>query len=66
MKIAKTNDGEQVEASESAPREAICVFCGGLVILRGRKLMGSDKKAYFWRHQDNKNMNCRGRSRSGQ
>ena len=64
MKIAQTKDGEQVEASETAPREAICSFCGGLVILRGRRLMGNDGMAYFWRHMDNKNMNCRGRSRS--
>ncbi len=64
MKVAKTDDGDQVEASESAPKEAICPYCGGIVILRGRRLMGQDKKSYFWRHQDNKNMNCPGRSRS--
>ena len=64
MKVAQTENGEQVEASESAPQEAICPFCGGLVILRGRRLMGNNNKAYFWRHRDNKNMNCRGRSRS--
>lgn len=65
MKVAQTEDGEQVEASESAPKKAICLYCGGIVILRGRKIMGQDDKSYFWRHQDNKNMNCRGRSRSG-
>ncbi|MDX1417216.1 MAG: hypothetical protein R3293_23620 [Candidatus Promineifilaceae bacterium] len=66
MKTAKTKDGERVEASEEAPQEAICMYCGGVVILRGRRRMGTSKKSYFWRHLDNKNMNCRGRSRSGQ
>jgi len=63
MKIAKNQDGKEIDAKEDAPQEAICLFCGGVVILRGRRRMGSDKKSYFWRHLDNKNRNCRGRSR---
>ena len=64
MKIAKTSDGEKIEAAKDSPPKAICPYCGGEVILRGRKLMGSKEKSYFWRHLDNKNRKCPGRSRS--
>jgi len=64
MKIAQTADGEKIEAAKDSPRIAICSYCAGEVILRGRKIMGSKEKSYFWRHLDNQNRNCPGRSRS--
>jgi hypothetical protein len=64
MKIAKSTDGAEIEAEKDAPSKAICPYCAGEVILRGRRVMGSDEKSYFWRHLDNKNRNCPGRARS--
>ena len=64
MKSAKTADGKKIEAAEDSPSKAICPYCGGEVVLRGRKLMGSKEKSYFWRHLDNQNRKCPGRVRS--
>jgi hypothetical protein len=63
VKTAKTIDGKIIEASESAPPKAICPYCGGEVTLRSRRMMNSDVKAYYWRHRNNENRNCSGRSR---
>ncbi len=63
MKTALTSDGKQIEASADAPEEAICPHCGGVVLLRGRRVMGTDKKSYFWRHTPGANPDCPGRSR---
>ena len=65
MDIAKTTAGAQVTASNNAPKEAICPYCGGVVTLRSRKLMGNQGRSYYWRHRDNENRNCPGRSRRG-
>ena len=64
MKLAQTAEGLEIEAAEGAPKQAICAYCGGVVILRGRKLMGKDEKSYYWRHLDNQNRKCPGRVRS--
>jgi len=64
MKIAQHPDNQQaVTACEDAPKFAICPYCGGTVILRQRKRMNGEI-VYFWRHQDNLQRNCNGRSRS--
>lgn len=65
MKTAKTSKGTEVLASEKAPQEAVCPYCKGVVILRRRKLMNNNGYAYFWRHRDNQNLDCPGRSRRG-
>ncbi|MFN2161052.1 MAG: hypothetical protein ACK2UN_03165 [Candidatus Promineifilaceae bacterium] len=65
MKTAQAQDGTEVIASNEAPIEAICPYCKGIVILRKRKLMNNGGYVYFWRHRDNKNRNCPGRSRRG-
>lgn len=64
MKTAQTKDGIPIPANEDAPSEATCPYCGGIVILRRRKLMNSRGYSYYWRHLDNKNRSCPGRSRS--
>lgn len=64
MKLAQTAEGQKIAAADGAPNQAICTYCGGKVVLRGRKLMGSSKKSYYWRHLDNQNRNCPGRVRS--
>lgn len=65
MKVALTSHDEtqqMVTASETAPVKAVCPYCHGAVILRRRKRMNGGC-AYFWRHQDNHNRVCNGRSR---
>jgi hypothetical protein len=62
MKVAQHPKNEQpVTASNHAPDKAICPHCGGMVMLRKRKCM-SGEYVYFWRHQDNQNRACNGRS----
>ncbi|MCB9420255.1 MAG: hypothetical protein H6667_10635 [Ardenticatenaceae bacterium] len=63
MKTAKTKDGKLITASETAPEEAICPYCGGAVTLRSRSTMNGGKKSYYWRHLNNQNRNCSGRYR---
>jgi hypothetical protein len=58
VKIATLKNGKPVTASKSAPDQAICPICGGMVILRKRKKMGSSELTYFWRHKDGKNIEC--------
>lgn len=58
MKIAKLANEEQVTASGRVPNQAICLFCGGKVVLRKRKKMGGNEMTYYWRHMDGKNNNC--------
>ena len=62
MKIAQTQDGQTIEATATAPKQAICPRCGGRLVLRGRRIMGNDEKTYFWRHQRNQNRHCSARS----
>lgn len=64
MKQANSAEGREIEAAEGAPDQAFCPYCGGTVVLRGRKLMGSSKMSYYWRHLDNQNRSCPGRVRS--
>jgi hypothetical protein len=64
MKVAQhLNNLELVIASASAPETAVCPHCGGVVIRRQRKRMNGAGCAYFWRHRDNRNRTCNGRSR---
>jgi hypothetical protein len=63
MKIALTPDGDQIEAAPDAPAQAICPHCGGTVLLRGRRLMGTSAKSYYWRHAPGTDPNCPARSR---
>lgn len=52
MKTAVSSNGAIVAASQVAPQRAICPKCGGIVILRGRKLMANSGYSYYWRHLD--------------
>jgi len=63
MKVALNSDGTPIEASADAPKEAICPHCGGVVLLRGRRVMGNQAKSYYWRHAPGGDPNCPGRSR---
>jgi DNA-directed RNA polymerase subunit RPC12/RpoP len=63
MKIALTPEGKQIEASAAAPAQAVCPHCGGVVLLRGRRVMGSDEKSYYWRHAPGSDPNCPARYR---
>lgn len=40
---------------------AVCPYCGGVVVLRRRRVMGNQHVAY-WRHRDNCDLSCPGRS----
>jgi DNA-directed RNA polymerase subunit RPC12/RpoP len=65
MKIAQTFEGQPIEASVTAPKEAVCPCCGGRLLLRARKLMGDGQRVYYWRHQGNRNRDCSARKRPG-
>ncbi len=52
MKTAVSSNGAQLVAASGAPTSAICPKCGGLVILRVRRLMANSGNSYYWRHQD--------------
>lgn len=54
MKTAVSSRGHVVPASEAAPTQAICPKCGGIVILRVRRLMANSGNSYYWRHVDDK------------
>lgn len=53
MKTAVSSTGVVVAASHHAPKRALCPKCGGIVILRARKLMANCGNSYYWRHLDN-------------
>lgn len=52
MKTAVSSNGKIVTASHSAPARAICPTCGGVVLLRARKLMANAGNSYYWHHLD--------------
>lgn len=52
MKTAVSSYGQIVAASEAAPAEATCPKCGGIVILRVRRLMANSGHSYYWQHLD--------------
>jgi hypothetical protein len=63
MKVAHHPDSHQpLAASPDAPEQAICPYCGGRLTLRRRQRMGGGC-SYFWRHLDNEQRRCNGRSR---
>jgi hypothetical protein len=61
MKTAMNRAGEPIEAEGATEDRAVCPYCGGEVALRRRRLMGGRWVAY-WRHPDNGNLSCPGRS----
>jgi hypothetical protein len=63
MKTAQTVKGEPIAASATAPRQAICLRCGGEVTLRHRHRMNNMGVVYFWRHHSNRNLKCGARAR---
>ncbi len=63
MKTAQKINGQPVLASASAPHQAICPYCGGQVVLRQRQLMNQGGVVYYWRHRENHNLRCSGRTR---
>lgn len=63
MKVAQLANGQPAEATQNAPPEAKCPYCGGTVLLRRRRLMNDQGFSYFWRHQDNMNRRCPARLR---
>lgn len=52
MKTAVTSSGKPLVAAIGSPAKAICPKCGGLVILRVRRLMANSGNTYYWRHLD--------------
>lgn len=61
MKTAVNRLGEPVKADGAVEDRAVCPYCGGVVVLRRRRVMGGEPVAY-WRHQDNRDTTCPGRS----
>jgi DNA-directed RNA polymerase subunit RPC12/RpoP len=58
MQFARSSDGRLLEASAQAPTEARCPSCGGIVVLRTRRVGPRSQIVYFWRHLDNHNLKC--------
>ena len=52
MKTAVTSNGKPLVAAVGAPQSVICPKCGGVVILRVRRLMANGGDSYYWRHFD--------------
>jgi hypothetical protein len=52
MKTAVSSHGQPIAASPSAPGTAVCPNCGGVVMLRVRRLMANSGNSYYWRHLD--------------
>lgn len=61
MKTAVNRVGEPIDADSADEDRAICPCCGGMVVLRRRRVMGNQHVAY-WRHRDNCDLSCPGRS----
>jgi hypothetical protein len=61
MKTAQTSDGKPIVAAPTAPRQAVCPYCGGVLTLRSRRTMDNGHKTFFWRHRSNSNRDCRAR-----
>lgn len=54
-------------AGASAPAQAQCPYCKGLVILRTRRRSSQPGDVtYFWRHKDHNNPKCPARFRYDQ
>ena len=63
MKIAENKRGEQIIATSSAPKEARCPYCGGILNLRSRRTMNNGEVTYYWRHGSNRDVRCSARRR---
>lgn len=64
MKVAQHPQNQQlIKACDTAPETAVCPHCRGVVVLRRRKRMNQAGCTYFWRHRDNRDRACNGRSR---
>jgi hypothetical protein len=50
-----------MDADSPGEDRAVCPFCGGVVVLRLRRVIGGRRVAY-WRHLDNSDLSCPGRS----
>jgi hypothetical protein len=62
MDVAVDETGSPVRAEAGAPKSALCPKCGGPMILRRRRRSSRPGDVtYFWRHQDNTNLDCRAR-----
>jgi hypothetical protein len=62
MEFAVDKSGAPVRAMADAPCRALCPHCGGPMILRHRQRSSRPGDVtYFWRHQDNTNLDCRAR-----
>jgi hypothetical protein len=63
MKYAIDETGSRVRAAAGAPERALCPSCGAWMILRQRQRSERPGDVtYFWRHQDNANLDCAARS----
>lgn len=65
MKVAVTDNGKKITASEEAPPEALCPLCGHPVTLRKRRLMNDRGFVYYWRHKSGGSLSCKERSSFG-
>jgi len=62
MKKARTVEGQELEASAEAPKEAKCPVCGYPVTLHKRRLMSNQGYVYYWRHKAGGDLSCTARS----
>jgi hypothetical protein len=64
MKFALNDSSQMILAEGIAPKEAICPYCKGIVILRIRhRSKEPGDSTYFWRHKDHNNIHCPARFR---
>lgn len=63
MKLAVSENGDQITAAEDAPLEALCPICNHPVRLRHRSLMNGRGLVYYWRHKRGGKLDCAARSR---
>lgn len=62
MRFAHTPNGQPIAAGPTAPIQAVCPRCGGVLTLRYRHGMDRTTLTYFWRHASNDNRHCSARN----
>lgn len=63
MKDALNEEKKRIEASSEAPELATCPACGGVVVLRSRKLSKNKGDViWYYRHRRGEGVHCPRRS----
>jgi hypothetical protein len=66
VRYALNEDKMRIKASPDAPEVATCPTCGGVVVLRSRRLSKNpDEKTWYYRHRRGESPRCSRRSGPG-